>query len=95
MALSSLSTVDDARAQLRDNLSWRGRASRAEAFCEAFLFLEDAEPDGSAEGAAWSARAEKLQDEYDAARAYADSQSSTSATGPRATRVRPAARFRG
>lgn len=87
MALTSDSTVADARAQLRDNLSWRGSASSAGLFCEAFLFLEDAEPDGSAEGAAWSARAEKLREEYDKARAYADARSS-SRPGPAATRMR-------
>lgn len=94
MALGSTSTPADARAQLRDNLRWRGSASSAEAFCEAFLFLEDAEPDGSTEGAAWSARAETLRDEYDAARTFADSQAG-SRSRPRATRVRPGPGFRG
>lgn len=93
MALTSTSTVADARAQLRDNLSWRGSASKAAAFCEAFLFLEDAEPDGAAEGASWASRAEKLREDYDIARAYADS--TTGSTGPRATRLRPSPRFRG
>jgi hypothetical protein len=93
VALTSGSTVDEARAQLRNNLRWRGSASMAEAFCEAFLFLEDAEPDGSAEGASWNARVDSLREEYRAARAYADSASSSA--GPRATRLRPSPRFRG
>lgn len=95
MALTSSSTVADARAQLRNSLRWRGSASTAEAFCEAFLFLEDAEPDGSAEGSAWRARVETLRSEFVAARAYADSASSSTTTGPRATRLRPSPRFRG
>lgn len=98
VALSSTSTVEEARAQLRDNLDWRGSLSKARAFCQAFLWLEDAEPDvKTGEGLNVTARDGAMRDEYERARAFVDARSSasSSASGPRVTRLRPSPRFRG
>lgn len=93
MSLSSSSTVAEARAQYRDNLDWddSGSVSKAKLYRQAIRFLLDAEPDGSAEGASWTARS--LESELVRVNAFLDSQ--TAAAGPRATRLRPSPRFRG
>jgi hypothetical protein len=96
VALSSTSTVDDARAQYRNSGGWRrdGSVALAHDRLEAIEFLKDAEPNGSADGISWSSPDRKAEE--DEVRAFiAARDTSASAGGPRATRLRPSPRFRG
>lgn len=95
MALSSTSTIAEARAQYRDSGGWRrtGSVSLAHDRLEAIEFLMDAEPNGSAEGTSWTAQ--DLRDQREELVAFIAARDSSARPGPRATRLRPSPRFRG
>lgn len=96
MALTSSSTVDDARAQFRDNAGWlaSGSVTMANAFREALLFLLDSDPiSGSIAGGTFSRAT--LEKELDRVTAFISGKSSAARVGPIVTRMVPSQRFRG
>lgn len=100
MALSSSSTIADARAQYRNSLGWRRSQSvdLANDLVEAIDFLIDAEPKaGTAEGGSFDRGTDILALRAEAVTWLSENASSsgTSTTRPRATRMVPSPRFRG
>jgi hypothetical protein len=96
VALSSSSTVAEARAQFRDSGSWRrdGSVSLAHDRLEAIDWLRDAEPNGSAEGVAFTSQG--YAEERAELLAFIEANDPTASTrGPSATRMRPGRKFRG